>query len=302
MTYYFNNGDGTFTMAFKDSTGSRIMCADDFDGDGNVDVAVVGVAIYDLHVALYFGTGGGSFAPPVKILSGTVVRYLSATDLDHDDDIDILVGTDTHTQSLLNNGDGTFAEPILTGGISSAVDADIDGDGYLDMVGMVPAAACNFAPGFSLSNHDGTFSESQMAWLTAGVLNGAVVEAADYNRDGFADIVWHPRDLPMVTIGFNNRRSAFAEFEYISEGIAGGAYIKSADLDGDDDIDMIIIDVDDMATIALSQAAQHTRRILIPDDLPTIQEGIDYAWNLDTIIVEPGIYFENINFGGKILF
>ena len=42
MTYYFNNGDGTFSIAFKDSTGSNIMCAGDFDGDGNVDVAVAG--------------------------------------------------------------------------------------------------------------------------------------------------------------------------------------------------------------------------------------------------------------------
>ncbi|MBN1213102.1 MAG: VCBS repeat-containing protein, partial [candidate division Zixibacteria bacterium] len=65
MTFYFNNGDGTFSMAFKDSTGSNIMCAGDFDGDGNVDVAVAGVALDDLHVALLFGTGEGSFAAPV---------------------------------------------------------------------------------------------------------------------------------------------------------------------------------------------------------------------------------------------
>lgn len=299
MTYYFNNGDGTFSMAFKDSTGSKIMCADDFDGDGNVDVAVVGVAIYDLHVALHFGTGDGSFAPPVKILPGIVVRTLAATDLDHDGDNDIIVGTSPLNQSLLNNGDGTFAEPLPSGGFGTLPQADIDGDGYLDMVGMVPATACDFAPGFALSQHDGTFPNRILAWETAGILNGAVIGAGDYNGDGFADIAFHPRDLSRVTIGLNNGRSVFREFERISEVAAGGAGIESADLDGDGDVDLMIIGVDDTLTIALSQAAQHIRRIFVPGDFPSVQDAVDYAWNLDTVFVEPGTYYENINFNGK---
>lgn len=299
MTYYFNNGDGTFSMAFKDSTGSNIMCAGDFDGDGNVDVAVVGVALDDLHVALLFGTGDGSFAPPVKILPGIVVSRLATTDLDHDGDNDIIVGTSPLNQSLLNNGDGTFAEPLPSGGFGTLPQADIDGDSYLDMVGMMPATACNFAPGFALSQHDGTFSNRILAWETTGILNGAVLSAADFNGDGYADIAWHPRDLSRVTIGFNNGRSVFREFELISEVAAGGAGIKSADLDGDGDVDLMIIGVDDTLTIALSQAAQHIRRIMVPGDFPTIQEAVDYAWNLDTIVVAPGIYVGTIDFQGK---
>ncbi|MFH2047950.1 MAG: FG-GAP-like repeat-containing protein [bacterium] len=299
MTYYFNNGDGTFSMALKDSTGSNIMCAGDFDRDGNVDVAVVGAALDDLHVALLFGTGGGSFAPPVKILPGIVVSGLATADLDHDGDNDIIVKTSPLYQSLINNGDGTFAEPLPSGGFGTLPEADIDGDGYLDMVGMMPATACNFAPGFALSQHDGTFSNRILAWETTGILNGAVLNAADFNGDGFADIAWHPRDQLQVTIGLNNGRSIFREFEYISEVAAGGAGMKSADLDGDGDIDLAITGVDDTLTIALSQAAQHIRRILVPGDFPTVQEAVDYAWNLDTIVVEPDIYYENIDFGGK---
>lgn len=299
MTYYFNNGDGTFSMAFKDSTGSDIMCAGDFNGDDTVDVAVVGVALDDLHVALLFGTGGGSFAPPVKILPGIVVSGLATTDLDHDGDNDIIVKTSPLYQSLLNNGDGTFAEPLPSGGFGTLPQADIDGDGYLDMVGMMPAAACNFAPGFALSEHDGTFSNRILAWETAGILNGAILCAADFNGDGFADIAWHPRDQLRVTIGLNNGRSVFREFEYIPEVAAGGAGMKSADLDGDGDIDLAITGVDDTLTIALSQAAQHIRRIMVPGDFPTIQEAVDYAWNLDTIVVAPGTYVGTIDFQGK---
>ena len=37
----------------------------------------------------------------------------------------------------------------------------------------------------------------------------------------------------------------------------------------------------------------------IPADYPTIQQGIDAAFNGDTILVDTGIYTENINFSGK---
>jgi len=36
----------------------------------------------------------------------------------------------------------------------------------------------------------------------------------------------------------------------------------------------------------------------VPTDVSTIQSAIDYANTNDTIIVEPGIYYENINFHG----
>jgi len=39
--------------------------------------------------------------------------------------------------------------------------------------------------------------------------------------------------------------------------------------------------------------------INVPVDQTTIQEGIISAADLDTILVQPGIYFENINLQGK---
>jgi predicted outer membrane repeat protein len=39
--------------------------------------------------------------------------------------------------------------------------------------------------------------------------------------------------------------------------------------------------------------------INVPDDQPTIQEGINIAVNSDTVLVQPGTYFENINYNGK---
>jgi len=39
--------------------------------------------------------------------------------------------------------------------------------------------------------------------------------------------------------------------------------------------------------------------INIPADQPTIQAGIDVAVNVDTVLVQPGTYVENINYNGK---
>ena len=39
--------------------------------------------------------------------------------------------------------------------------------------------------------------------------------------------------------------------------------------------------------------------INVPGDIPTIQGGIDSSSTGDTVLVQPGIYYENINYNGK---
>jgi pectin methylesterase-like acyl-CoA thioesterase len=52
-------------------------------------------------------------------------------------------------------------------------------------------------------------------------------------------------------------------------------------------------------TVTVELLIWATGDILVPADYPTIQAAIDAAVNGNTIIVQPGTYYENINFGGK---
>jgi hypothetical protein len=50
---------------------------------------------------------------------------------------------------------------------------------------------------------------------------------------------------------------------------------------------------------ALAAIPIHATIINIPDDYPTIQEGIDFSTDGDTVLVAEGRYYENMNFRGK---
>jgi hypothetical protein len=51
--------------------------------------------------------------------------------------------------------------------------------------------------------------------------------------------------------------------------------------------------------LSLTGTAAVANIIRVPEDQPTIQAGIETATDGDTVLVSPGTYFENIDFGGK---
>jgi FG-GAP-like repeat/Abnormal spindle-like microcephaly-assoc'd, ASPM-SPD-2-Hydin len=177
----------------------------DFNGDGKPDIAVLlggGGCPADAQgsVAIFLGSGDGTFQQPVVSAVIYVPNSLVAADLNGDGKLDIAItgyancvggGSGTAAMAvLLGNGDGTFqpyAElPAAYGPIGGLLVAgDFNGDGIVDLAAQSGSGQANSALTF-LGNGDGTFRPPQAS--TIGY-QPVVFAAADVNGDGKLDLI-----------------------------------------------------------------------------------------------------------------
>ncbi len=174
------------------------IIVDDFDNDGLLDVVL---SDYDQCGAmhLFHNNGDGTFSDRTAAagLSGQLGGYnMIQTDYNNDGCLDILVlrGAWEFAQrkSLLkNNCDGTFTDVTAASGLAqpatstqAAVWADIDNDGFLDLI----IGNENGAMQLFRNKGDGTFEDI----ATAAGINRAgftkSVVATDYDNDGYPDL------------------------------------------------------------------------------------------------------------------
>ena len=200
--YFFKgNGDGTFAapMQLPNAVGAvqnsyvMDMTVGDFDGDGNLDVAINGN--YST-VVFYWGNGDGTFTPDVKNWGDYYGRGMAAGDFNEDglDDIARAVNGGA-LKVFLSNGDRTFITTNLVAtGMGDndpyAVAAgDFDEDGHLDiLVAGGGSGDVSFLKGFG----DGTFTNitgTNGLWANLDIGTYGAWDAYDYNGDGHLDLV-----------------------------------------------------------------------------------------------------------------
>jgi hypothetical protein len=144
-----NNGsDGTFQAA-KNFIGppnpnAVAIAVGDFNGDGKPDLALISNG--NIEIAL--GNGDGTFQAPNSYSTGFDAVTITVGDVNGDGILDLVAASDCTIANncptgavvsvLLGNGDGTFQSPqtYSTGGYGtfSALVADVNGDGNLDLV------------------------------------------------------------------------------------------------------------------------------------------------------------------------
>jgi tetratricopeptide (TPR) repeat protein len=173
------------------------VVVDDFDNDGQLDVITSSMDMCEpLH--FFHNNGDGTFSDRTKQAGlSNELGGLNIIKADYNNDgcMDLLVlrgGWEApHRRSLLrNNCDGTFTDVTAKSGLAdpvtasqTAVFADIDNDGYLDLfIGNENAPSQLFH-----NKGDGTFEDvSHQAGIDKTAFSKGVT-AADYDNDGYVD-------------------------------------------------------------------------------------------------------------------
>ncbi len=184
-------GDGTYLAAQPTLTAAPIavnnnasvrIASGDFNGDGKLDVVLLGAG-----VAVLLGRGDDTFSPgvnyPVPGLYPPTAVVVG--DFNGDGKPDLAVATPQGVSILLGLGDGTFGAAAsfdADANFSHLAAGDLNGDGKLDLVATGPLVGAIVFLGLG----DGTF---QAPAIVAGAATAGPIALADLNGDGKLDLV-----------------------------------------------------------------------------------------------------------------
>jgi uncharacterized membrane protein YeaQ/YmgE (transglycosylase-associated protein family) len=235
-----NNSDFTFGVSrFVDigagllGVSSSSLAWGDYDGDGDIDLAVAGSSLAGQANRIY-RNDSGVFTNITAALSGVSNCSLAWGDYDNDGDLDlVLAGTDT--SRIYRNDSGAFTDVAagLMGVTRSAVSwGDYDNDGDLDLALAGYAFPANVSRIYR--NDNGTFVDIDAGLLEA---NWSGVAWGDYDNDGDLDLALAGRENSDPTCRiYQNDSGVFTDVGAELTGVdkcslAWGDYDNDGDLD-----------------------------------------------------------------------
>jgi hypothetical protein len=287
-TLYENDGSGSFSVA-TDHTEAGLegvyntaVSVGDFDGDGDLDLLVMGSDNnYNYITTVYENTGqnGGSgtidgttFQDVGAGLTGGTSGLTSAGDFDGDGDLDLFVAGDTYSsgafatiyentaQNSGSLGAGTFAAvqsltPVYSG--SSSI-GDFDGDGDLDL--LVTGFENFDAVAATLYENTGQNGGAGSLDGTTFQPAGAGLRGVGYSATAVAD-VGGDGDLELIVTGYSVESPNPTTTIYVNVGslnfnpfsddfftrVRDGS-LSVGDLDGDGDTDVVVTGGDESGT------------------------------------------------------
>ena len=275
---YTNDGSGNFTeeagTPFEGVEFGSIAFAD-VDGDNDQDVLITGEDSRSNEIArLYTNDGSGNFTEEAGTpFEGVEFGSIAFADVDGDSDPDVLItGYDERDDEgnfigrriaklYTNDGAGNFTEETgtpFTGVDSSSIAfADVDGDNDQDVLITGEDSRSNEIARLYTNEGTGNYTEKEIGTSFTGVSNGSIAFAdvdGDNDQDvlitGFMGLDNNGGAIHIAKLYTNDGSGNFTEEAGTPfEGVEFGS-IAFADVDGDDDPDVLITGGDNFNSIA----------------------------------------------------
>jgi hypothetical protein len=256
VSILLGNGDGTFQphvdYPVEDSAGNIVTA--DFNGDGNLDLALV--TLDGQAISILFGNGDGTFQPAISIsVSYGLLASLAVGDFNGDQKPDIALTyycvaaycSNTVYPSavgiLLGNGNGTFQPEVDYNSANSPLGAivvgDFNNDGFQDLaLGSFDVSPNGFYGGVSimLGNGDGTFQAGQNTSLSMATGSVAVGQLTHTNDLDLLAAGQSLSNVPSLSVMLGNGNGTFQAPVGYPSAIASS--VTTADFNGDGNLDV----------------------------------------------------------------
>jgi hypothetical protein len=265
---YTNDGSGNFTEVigtpFQGVNESSIAFSD-VDGDNDQDVLITGIQVSSpvfINTArLYINDGSGSFTEIMNSpFTGVRDASIAFADVDGDNDQDVLItgsadGTFGSSKLYTNDGSGGFSEvmgtPFEEVADGAIAFADVDGDNDQDVL----ITGTDGSAGISkLYTNDGSGNFTEVVDTPFPGLQGSAVAFADVDSDNDLDVLMTGGtgifSFDYTGLYTNDGSGNFTEVtDTPFEDVVNGS-IAFADVDGDNDQDVLITGQDPVNYIA----------------------------------------------------
>jgi hypothetical protein len=240
-----NNGYGVFVSNAVYSAGKfpQAVVAADVNGDGYLDLISADSAG---TISVLTNNGSGVFGSNATYTVTGSPFSVAAADVNGDGYMDLVVANSAmfpkqYTLLLLtNNGSGVFGSnatynvgSTLNFGPSSVLVADVNGDGWPDLISANPAKLTIFT---NNGNGNFTFASSRSTLAPGSVI------ALDVNGNGNVQLIYVTPAGNVITVLTNNGSSIFNTAYTVGVGSMPYA-IATADVNGDGKMDLITANV-----------------------------------------------------------